>query len=232
MKQRIRAVTERVLRVKYFNLNQLDRKLEKYVGCANGYFVEFSDIDSVTQSNSLYLERHRGWCGLLVEPTPHKFLKCRKKRAARSRVRFAARVSLEYEQGFVRTAYSNLGSDITAPVAHAKLGRRFPSARKKVVDFGAVERALNDLSLTASAPVLREFPSHEVGSAEREVLDGLDHERFGFKHLLIGYPDFPRLDNHFIGQGFTFVEKLSGEDYLFKATGKGGNGALPLDGET
>ena len=36
----IKAAAKRLLRGKYFALNQLDRKLEKYVDYDGGYFVE------------------------------------------------------------------------------------------------------------------------------------------------------------------------------------------------
>ncbi len=96
MKQKIKALTKRLLHGKYFSVNQLDRKLERYVDKDGGYFVELGANDGVTQSNSLHFEKFRGWRGLLVEPTPHNFIKCRKNRAARSAVFCAACVSFDY----------------------------------------------------------------------------------------------------------------------------------------
>ena len=84
MNQKIKALAKRLLRGRYFSLNQLDRKLEKYVDYDNGYFVELGANDGVTQSNSLYFEKYRNWCGLLVEPTPQNFLKCRQNRSTRN----------------------------------------------------------------------------------------------------------------------------------------------------
>jgi FkbM family methyltransferase len=228
----------RLLRGKYHSLNELDRKLEKYVDYDNGYFVELGANDGVTQSNSLYFEKHRRWRGLLVEPTPHNFLKCRKNRASRSRVFCAACVSFEFDQEFVRIAYSNLmsapvnlESDITDPVAHAKLGERFLRDQEMVFEFGAVARTLNALLLTASAPALMDFLSLDVEGAELEVLKGIDHERFRFKYLLIECRDFARLNRYLEGHGYAFVEKLSGQDYLFTSLRSAGRGATPKNGE-
>jgi len=75
--QIIKSLAKRFLRGKYFSLNQLDRKLEKYVDYDNGYFVELGANDGVNQSNSLYFEKYRTWRGLLVEPAPQNYLKCR-----------------------------------------------------------------------------------------------------------------------------------------------------------
>lgn len=237
--QLLERIQGRLIRGKHNSLNELDRKLEKYVDFDNGYFVELGANDGVTQSNSSYFEKHRGWRGLLVEPKPHNFLKCRKNRATRSRVRCVAFVAFGYEQEFVRMAYSNLmsapvnpGSDITDPVAHAKLGGRFSSARRKVFECGAVACTLNDLLLAVTAPVLVDFLSLDVESAKLEWLKEIDHERVRSKHLSIDHRDFPRLNNSFKAHGFTFVVEVSGQDCLFTSTQKGVNGALTLDGET
>ncbi|MDT8993097.1 hypothetical protein RQP54_19645 [Curvibacter sp. APW13] len=86
----IKSLAKRLLRGKYFSLNQLDYKLEKYVDYDNSYFVELGANDGVTQSNSLYFEKYRNWRGLLVEPAPQNFLKCRQNRSARDSIYCAA----------------------------------------------------------------------------------------------------------------------------------------------
>jgi hypothetical protein len=39
----------------------------------NGFFVEIGGYDGETFSNSLFLEKERGWCGLLVEANPYTY---------------------------------------------------------------------------------------------------------------------------------------------------------------
>ena len=46
----------------------------------DGRFVEFGAKDGGKDSFTLYLEKVRGWKGLLIEPWPHLFHKCRKTR--------------------------------------------------------------------------------------------------------------------------------------------------------
>ncbi len=222
MKQKIKALAKRLLQGKYFSLNQLDRKLEKYVDYDNGYFVELGANDGVTQSNSLYFEKNRGWRGLLVEPTPQNFLKCRQNRSAGSSIYCAACVSFDYDQEFVRIAYSNLmstpvslESDIKDPRAHAELGDRFLGSGETVFEFGAVARTLNSLLLDAHAPKLIDFLSLDVEGAELEVLKGVDHQAFRFKYILVECRDLPRLSAYLENQGYRFTEKLSEQDYLF-----------------
>lgn len=222
MKQKIKALAKRLLQGKYFSLNQLDRKLEKYVDYDNGYFVELGANDGVTQSNSLYFEKYRNWRGLLVEPAPQNFLKCWKNRSSRDSIYCAACVSFDYDQEFVRIAYSNLmstpvslESDIQDPRAHAKLGGQFLGNGETVFEFGAVARTLNSLLLDAHAPKLIDFLSLDVEGAELEVLKGVDHQAFRFKYILVECRDFPRLSAYLENQGYRLAEKLSGQDYLF-----------------
>jgi FkbM family methyltransferase len=229
MFQAIKAVIKRTLRGKYTGLNQLDRKLEKYVAYDGGYFVELGANDGVAQSNSLYFEKYRNWRGLLVEPAPQNFLKCRQNRSPGSHVYCAACVSFDYSHEFVRIAYSNLmstpvslESDIREPRAHAELGERFLGSGEAVFEFGAVARTLNSLLLDAKAPKLIDFLSLDVEGAELEVLKGVDHRVFRFKYLLVECRDFPRLMAYLEKQGYRFVDKLSEQDYLFAASGQTG----------
>jgi hypothetical protein len=96
MKQKFKSLARRLLQGKYFSLNQLDRKLEKYLDYDDGYFVELGANDGVTQSNSLYFEKYRNWRGLLVEPATRNFLKCLKNRSPRDSIYCAACVSFDY----------------------------------------------------------------------------------------------------------------------------------------
>lgn len=221
----IKAFVKRLLQGKYYSLNNLDRKLEKYVDFDSGYFVELGANDGVTQSNSLYFEKSRNWRGLLVEPSPQNFLKCRKNRAATNSIYCAACVSFGYDKEFVRIAYSNLmstpvslESDILDPRGHAQLGNQFLGKTETVFEFGAVARTLNSLMVDASAPKLIDFLSLDVEGAELEVLKGVDHQEFRFRYILVECRDFERL-NIFLQQSqYRFVEKLSEQDYLFSST--------------
>ena len=51
-------------------LHELDVKLGAIIDRDGGFFVEAGAHDGFTQSNTYWLERFRGWRGLLVEPMP------------------------------------------------------------------------------------------------------------------------------------------------------------------
>ncbi len=53
-----------------FAKDQLDKRLEPFVGYKHGIFVEAGANDGILQSNTLYYERYFGWTGLLIEPVP------------------------------------------------------------------------------------------------------------------------------------------------------------------
>src|SRR5438067_7198102 len=93
---------------RYFALNDLDKRMEKYIDHDGGFFVELGANDGINQSNTLYFEKFRGWKGVLVEPTPHNYFKCRQNRSAANAFHCAACVSFDYKDPFVKILYSNL----------------------------------------------------------------------------------------------------------------------------
>jgi FkbM family methyltransferase len=58
-----------------------DKILDEYLhGKRNGVFVDIGAYDGVTFSNTLMLERERGWTGICIEPLPDIFAELRKNR--------------------------------------------------------------------------------------------------------------------------------------------------------
>lgn len=113
---------------KYNSLNDLDKKIEKYVNYNNGFFVELGANNGVIQSNTLYFERFRGWKGVLIEPIPHNYLKCIKNRSIKNKIFCNACVSFSYKNEFVKISYADLmssplglESDILNPLKHTDL---------------------------------------------------------------------------------------------------------------
>jgi hypothetical protein len=58
-----------------------DKIVDEYLGGkGNGVFVDIGAYDGVTFSNTLMLERERGWTGICIEPLPDIFAELRKNR--------------------------------------------------------------------------------------------------------------------------------------------------------
>lgn len=91
------------------SLNNLDRKLEKYLDFDNGFFIEVGANDGYSQSNTYFLQKKRKWKGILVEGIPELFEKARIKRS-KSAVYNCALVSNEHRGSTVIMHYANLMS--------------------------------------------------------------------------------------------------------------------------
>jgi FkbM family methyltransferase len=208
---------------RYFGLNNLDEKLEKYLNFDNGYFVELGANNGVHQSNTLYYEKYRGWSGVLVEPTLHNFLMCNQNRAKRTKTFCNACTSFEYKEKFVEIVYSNLmstpvglDSDILDPFAHAAEGKQFLAEHEDNVVFGALARPLNDILIEAKSPSRIDFLSLDVEGAEIEVLKGINHDEFRFSYMLIENRSVEKLSDYLESLDYGYVELLSKWDYLYK----------------
>src|SRR5579875_919295 len=89
-------------------LHQLDTKLDAILDRDGGFFVEAGAHDGFTQSNTYWLERFRGWSGLLVEPVP--LLAGLARRRRRAIVRNCALVAAGHPEPTVRIRYGDLMS--------------------------------------------------------------------------------------------------------------------------
>jgi FkbM family methyltransferase len=207
----------------YSGLNKLDKKIEEYVNYDGGYFVELGANDGVTQSNTLYLERHRGWKGVLVEPTPHNFLKCLSNRSSLNYISCNACVPFNHPEKFVEIIFSNLmstpvglESDIKNPEQNAKDGLRWLKPKHVNFSFGALAKPLNDILIDASAPRLIDLLSLDVEGAEIAVLKGINHLHFRFKYIVVECRNVQALISYMNSIDYDYVAKLSHHDILFK----------------
>jgi len=207
---------------RYYGLNKLDSKLEKYINYDGGFYVELGANDGITQSNSLYYERNRNWTGILIEPSPQEFIKCKQNRANTNAFFCAACVSFDYPDEFVRLAYSSLCSvaleletDIGDPMEHALDGAEHTGPDDGVPVFGAEAKTLNELLIRGLAPQKIDLLSLDVEGAELEVLKGIDHQKFRFAYMLIECRNIDRLSQYLAGHGYRLVDQLSFHDYLF-----------------
>jgi FkbM family methyltransferase len=213
----------RIFRFRYFSLNDLDKKLEKYLDFDNGYFVELGANDGVNQSNTLFFERFRGWKGILIEPFQTNYEQLIRNRSSTNFFKNAACVGPTYTKPTVELAYSNLmtstlgvNSDIKDPVGHAKQGAKFWGGNTFV--FEAIARTLNSILIEANAPTLIDLLSLDVEGIELEILKGVDHEKFRFRYICVESREFDELQEYLHSQKYSYVVSLSAHDYLFKTS--------------
>jgi len=209
--------------IHYFSINRLDQKLEAYLPKKEGFYVELGANDGISQSNTLYFERYKGWTGVLVEPTPHNYLKCLANRSSSNHIFCNACVSFDYSDRFVEIMFANLmsspvglESDVHDPVSHAHSGKQFLESTDQIFAFGAMAKTLNVILLESNAPKQIDLLSLDVEGAEQEVLKGIDHNQFRFSYLCIECRDLNRLSAYLEQFDYQMIEQLSEHDYLFK----------------
>jgi FkbM family methyltransferase len=192
-------------------LYELDRKLEFYLG-EGGFFVEAGANDGFRQSNTYYLERFRGWRGILVEPIPALAKHCGRERR-RSTVYQCALVADEQATPKVDMRYADLLSE-----THAT-GRDLPTWPKwdETYDLTVPARTLASILAEVGAPRV-DFLSLDVQGFEPAVLAGLDLPRFmpTFMLLELDDGDARRRVEEVIGSRYSLEAWLTHHDALYQ----------------
>ena len=89
---------------KFYSLNNIDRKMLKYINFENGYYIECGANDGIRQSNTLHFEKFKGWRGVLIEPS-YKFDELVKNRSKLNFFSNNCCVSLENENQMVKLKF-------------------------------------------------------------------------------------------------------------------------------
>ena len=92
-------------------LHAMDVQLERIIDRDGGFFVEAGGFDGFTQSNTYYLERFRGWQGILVEPMPELAALARHNRPEARVVRYAL-VAGDHEGDSVEMEFGDLMTSV------------------------------------------------------------------------------------------------------------------------
>jgi FkbM family methyltransferase len=205
-------------RKRSFALNELDRKLEPYLGHRGGFFIEAGANDGIAQSNTLYYERYYGWTGLLVEAIPELARRCRQNRPG-CRVENCALVPFDYTGKTVEMHYCNLMSLVKGAMksedndlAHVKLGSEVQQLTPYKTEAPA--RTLTSiLDEYKVGPI--DFLSLDVEGFETQVFRGLDWERHAPAYILVE-ARFPEEIDEVLRPRYDKVGLLSEHDVLYR----------------
>ena len=207
---------------KYFGLNDLDSKLEKYLNYSNGYFIELGANDGISQSNTYYYEINKNWSGILIEPILHKYIECKKNRSKKNIFFCNACVSFDFKEKFVKLLYSNLmtiptnlESDIENKFKHANYSNTIREKKEEVIEFSSIARTLDSIIIESKSPDIIDFLSLDVEGSEMEVFKGIDFKKYQFKYILVESKNFEKISEFLSKYNYELVEKLSYHDYLF-----------------
>jgi FkbM family methyltransferase len=207
---------------KSFGLNSLDLKLLEWIDYRNGFFVELGANDGNSQSNTKHFELFKGWKGILIEPTPSKFVELTRNRNKKNSFFNCACVSFDYPNSSIELVYSNLMtitlsgvSDIKDRFAHAVSGKS-NLGREENYRFTVKAQTLQSVLEEAGAPSSIDLLSLDVEGSELEVLGGVDFSRNHFKFILVETRSIEQMTEFLESHNYAQVAKLSHHDYLFK----------------
>lgn len=189
-----------------------------------GIFIEAGANDGLLFSNTAYLEFYCAWSGLLVEPSPHKFVECVRNRP-NSIVVHCALVPASFTDDHVELRYCNLMSYVPELAEIDQLqhiidgtpyllgfekklsGQVFLAPAKTLVDV-LTERDFRHVDLMVL----------DLEGAELAALRGMDFGRCTVDAILIEARDIEKTDTILGHYGFCRRTQLTHIDYLYRRT--------------
>jgi FkbM family methyltransferase len=218
--QRLMEIKRLVQAYPYPALNDLDRKLKKYIDFKNGFFIECGANDGHNQSNTFHYEYLMDWKGILIEAIPHLAKTCAYRRMS-SAVYNCALVSFDFEGETLPIRFAGLKSIaqgikppeveeqwVTSGVRNENLPGTF------TVDVPA--RTLTSI-LDEEKPERIDLFSLDVEGYEPEVLKGLDLDRYRPRYVLIEMHEAEAIEK-IMSPYYDLAEELTkGWDLLYRA---------------
>lgn len=203
-------------------LNGLDRLLGPVLP-ATGTYVELGANDGLTQSNTWWLERDRGWSGLLIEPALNRFIELRANRGSGNHFACAACVPFGHRKPYVPMTYADLMTTTDGvDLINVDRGSHHSAASNHAphqVGFLAKARHLSDLIDESGLGDVIDFLSLDVEGAEVGVLGGLDFGRHRFVHILVETRQIDAVERVLHPHGYSLAKKLTDHDYLIQFIG-------------
>lgn len=201
-------------------LNELDRKLARYLDFEAGFFIEAGANDGYSQSNTYFLETRRGWRGLLVEGMPELYERCKVLRK-RSRVVHCALVSSAYSKPTAVMRFAHLMSVVDGSLKRQEDQQRHIELGIEVQGLGgsySVEvpaRTLESLLDEIAGLPRIDLLSLDVEGYELQVLQGINLDRYQPRFILVEARFFEEVDNY-LSPRYEMIERMTHHDYLYR----------------
>jgi FkbM family methyltransferase len=197
--------------------DRIDELLEPQLP-SSGTYIEAGALDGFYFSNTYYLDRVKGWDGILAEPNPPQFRECKRFRK-RASVFNCALVPFDYSGDTVEIVY---GADLTwteGAYADEELSQRQGMLSKAGLSGERINvpaRTVQSLIDESGSDIT--FFSLDVEGFECHVLRGLDFAKSAPEFLLIECQGPERLAEvkDVLGDRYGDPSKLTRHDYLFQ----------------
>lgn len=203
------------------SLNNLDSKLERYLNFDGGFFIEAGANNGYYQSNTYFLERKRGWQGILIEGIPELYEQCVKERP-KSTVINCALVSQDFPDKTIKMYYAHLMSVVDGALKtkqeqdkHLKLGvtvQQLDTSYSIDVPARTLESILDNVH---NLPQI-DFFSLDVEGYELSVLEGINLAKYRPNYILVEANFFSEVNTFLERQQYKIIEQMSYHDYFYK----------------
>ena len=209
---------------RYYGKNNLDQQLEKYLNFHKGFFIELGAYDGITQSNTYFYEKNKGWRGILIEPSKDIYQKCINNRSAANSFYNCACVSFNYKKEFIKLQFSGLKTYSPKHLSRKKIKEYISQPELQWGDrsflYKVKARTLNSILDCSKAPNKIDFLSIDTEGAEFEVIGGINFKKYKFKYILVETDNLSKLKKILASKYYNYVKKFNENDYLFKIATK------------
>ena len=180
-----------------------------YEGKNNLMFLDVGAYDGVSQSNTLKMEREKGWKGICVEPLESAFKVLQKERKS-----LCVKRAISGKTGEkVEFSQNGLYSGITSKLHRNKIGLK---TKKNAPRTKVVTLTLNDLLKQTFAPQFIHYFSLDTQGSAFDILRYVDYKRYTFGMISVEHSFIEPLRTKVIkllkGLGYVYKGYLGNDD--------------------